>query len=84
MGAAGAGRTVGLVGGQLGRRFRMGMLTAPPVKLDPLAPVPARADRRRRASIRSCSQKAKAALDSRPWIRDRDFIGIVDFSQRLA
>ncbi|MBA3667961.1 MAG: murein L,D-transpeptidase catalytic domain family protein [Sphingomonas sp.] len=24
--------------------------------------------------------KAKAALDSRPWIRNRDFIGIVDFS----
>ena len=24
--------------------------------------------------------KAKAALDSRPWIRDRDFIGIVDFA----
>ena len=24
--------------------------------------------------------KAKAALDSRPWIRDRDFIGVVDFT----
>jgi hypothetical protein len=24
--------------------------------------------------------KAKAALDSRPWIRNRDFIGIVDFA----
>jgi len=24
--------------------------------------------------------RAKAALDSRPWIRDRNFIGIVDFS----
>ena len=24
--------------------------------------------------------KAKAALDSRPWIRDRDFIGVVDFA----
>src|SRR5687767_11065401 len=26
-------------------------------------------------------QKAKAALDSRPWIRARDFIGIVDFAK---
>ena len=26
-------------------------------------------------------QKAKAALDSRPWIRQRDFIGIVDFAR---
>ena len=25
-------------------------------------------------------QRAKAALDSRPWIHDRDFIGIADFS----
>lgn len=24
-------------------------------------------------------QKAKAALDSRPWIKQRDFIGVVDF-----
>ena len=24
--------------------------------------------------------KAKAALDSRPWVRNRDFIGIVDFA----
>jgi len=28
--------------------------------------------------------KAKAALDSRPWIRDRDFIGIVDFTASSA
>ena len=26
-------------------------------------------------------QKAKAALDSRPWIQHRDFIGIVDFNE---
>ena len=24
--------------------------------------------------------RAKAALDSRPWIRDRDFVGMVDFT----
>ena len=29
-------------------------------------------------------QKAKAALDSRPWIRNRDFIGIVDFTRASA
>jgi len=28
--------------------------------------------------------KAKAALDSRPWIRNRDFIGIVDFTAPSA
>ena len=28
--------------------------------------------------------KAKAALDSRPWIRNRDFIGIVDFAAPSA
>jgi len=28
--------------------------------------------------------KAKAALDSRPWIRNRDFIGIVDFNAPSA
>jgi hypothetical protein len=28
----------------------------------------------------SLLSKAKAALDSRPWIRNRDFIGIVDFA----
>ena len=29
-------------------------------------------------------QRAKAALDSRPWIRQRDFIGIVDFGLASA
>ena len=28
--------------------------------------------------------KAKAALDSRPWIRNRDFMGIVDFTASSA
>ena len=28
--------------------------------------------------------RAKAALDSRPWVRDRDFIGIVDFTAPSA
>ena len=51
---------------------------------DPLAPIPA-------APVATPSapgginphlfQKAKVALDSRPWIRQRDFVGIVDFTQ---
>jgi len=59
----------------------MGILTAPPVKLDPLAPAPARRARPEPAGINpTLFQKAKAALDSRPWIRNRDYVGIVDFS----
>lgn len=52
--------------------------------VDPLAPLPAAP-----VSVPSAPggidaqlfQKAKAALDARPWIRHRDFIGVVDFSQ---
>lgn len=29
-------------------------------------------------------QRAKAALDSRPWIKNRDFIGVADFSKPSA
>ena len=55
----------------------------PPVPRDPLAPL---------APVQPAPvglnpvlfQKAKAALDSRPWIRDRDFIGIVDFTRASA
>ena len=58
----------------------MGILTAPPVKLNPVAAIP-------QATIAPGGinpllfQKAKAALDSRPWIRNRDTIGIVDFAR---
>ena len=58
----------------------MGILTAPPVKLDPLAP--AAAAPMAPAGINpTLFQKAKAALDSRPWIKSRDYVGIVDFSR---
>ena len=57
----------------------MGILTAPPVKLDP--PAAALAAPTAPAGINPILfQKAKAALDSRPWIKARDHIGIVDFS----
>jgi hypothetical protein len=61
-----------------------GILMAPPVA--PPAPVPA-------APVAPTApggidpvlfQKAKAALDSRPWIGKRDFIGIVDFNKASA
>ena len=64
----------------------MGILTSSPVKLDPLAPRPA-------APVAATApggihphlfQKAKAALDSRPWIRNRDYMGVVDFNKSSA
>jgi hypothetical protein len=60
----------------------MGILTAPPVRIDPpAAPVVPTAP----GGINPVLfQKAKSALDSRPWIRNRDFIGIVDFARSSA
>ncbi|MFL6746419.1 MAG: murein L,D-transpeptidase catalytic domain family protein [Sphingomicrobium sp.] len=64
----------------------MGILAAPPVDLKSMSPVPA-------APVAATApgginpvlfQKAKAALDSRPFIQSRDFIGIVDFSKSSA
>ncbi len=63
-----------------------GLLGAPVARPDPLAPVPA-------APVAATApgginpvlfQRAKAALDSRTWIRTRDFIGIVDFDRSSA
>ena len=61
----------------------MGVLTAPPVRIDPLAPQPASPQ-----SLMAPGgidpvlfQKAKAALDSRRWIAKRDYLGIVDFAK---
>ena len=56
----------------------------PPASVDPLAPLPATPVARAAGPVGvdpSLFQKAKLALDSRPWIRHRDFIGIADFSQ---
>src|SRR4029453_12729673 len=61
----------------------MGILAAPPVPFDKLAP-PAAATLAPTApgGINPILfQKAKAALDSRPWITNRDTIGIVDFAR---
>jgi len=52
----------------------------PPTAIDPLAPVPA-APTAPAGLNPALFQKAKAALDSRPWIQKRDFIGVVDFSE---
>ena len=85
LGAAGAGGLL-ISSAASSVPLPMGILTAPPVKLDPLAPVPA-------APVAATApggidpqlfQKAKAALDSRPWIRSRDFIGIADFARSSA
>ena len=62
----------------------MGILTAPPVKLPlstPAAPIAATAPGGINPQL---FQKAKAALDSRPWIKTRDFIGVVDFNKSSA
>jgi hypothetical protein len=52
----------------------------PPTAIDPLAPAPA-APTAPAGLNPALFQKAKAALDSRPWIQKRDFIGVVDFSE---
>ena len=50
----------------------------PPQATDPLAPIPA-APTAPAGVDPILFQKAKAALDSRPWVQKRDFIGIADF-----
>ena len=86
MGAAGAGGLL-ISSAASSVPLPMGILAAPQVDLKPMAPAaPA-------ASLAPAApgginpllfQKAKAALDSRPFIQNRDFIGIVDFSKSSA
>jgi hypothetical protein len=85
LGAAGAGGLL-ISSAASSVPLPMGILTGPPVNLDPLAPAPA-------APLAATApggispvlfQKAKAALDSRPWIKARDFIGVVDFNKSSA
>ncbi|HVH48631.1 MAG TPA: murein L,D-transpeptidase catalytic domain family protein [Sphingomicrobium sp.] len=83
LGAVGAG---GLVLSSAASSVGLPALTfrVPPTPNDPLAPVPAApvaAPSAPGGIDPSLFQRAKSALDSRPWIRNRDFIGIVDFSQ---
>jgi hypothetical protein len=60
----------------------LGAITTPPAPRDPLAPVPAAplAQSAPGGINPQLFARAKAALDSRSWIRQRDFMGIVDFS----
>lgn len=80
LGAAGAGGL--LLSGAAASQVLPSRLPGPITLPDPLAPVPA-APVARTTPVGINPQlfaKAKAALDSRNWIRHRDFIGIVDFA----
>ena len=81
LGAAGAGGLL-ISSAASSVPLPMGILAAPRVPLDPLAPAPAAPLAAAPGGIRpALFQKAKAALDSRPWIRNRDTIGVVDFAK---
>ena len=83
LGAAGAGGLL-ISSAASSVPLPMGILTSPPVKFDPLAPAAPAVPVAPGGINPQLFQKAKAALDSRPWIRDRDFIGIVDFAKSSA
>ena len=74
LGAAGAGSVI-LSSAASPATLPSLVFAAPPVPAAPIAPptAPLGVDAKLFA-------RAKAALDSRPWIRDRNVIGIVDFS----
>jgi len=81
LGAAGAGGL--LLSGAASSQVLPSILAPVNPVLNPLAPVPA-------APVSAAApdgispvlfSKAKAALDSRNWIQNRDFIGLVDFSK---
>ena len=80
LGAAGAGGL--LLSGAASSQVLSPFPVAPTTPADPRAAVPA-------APVSYTApggifSKAKAALDSRGWIRNRDFIGVVDFSMGSA
>jgi len=83
LGAAGAG---GLLVSSAAASIPLPLGSVPVPAADPLAPVPA-------TPVVATApgginpllfQRAKAALDSRPWIRHRDFMGVVDFARGSA
>ena len=85
LGAAGAGGLL-LSGAASSQVLPSSVFNRPATPIVPPAPVPA-------APLVPSSpaginpvlfSKAKAALDSRPWIRKRDFIGVVDFAASSA
>ena len=82
LGAAGAG---GLLLSAAGRTADLPGVAQSPFALgkDPLRPapaVPAAAPSAPAGVNPALFQRAKTALDSRPFIRQRDFVGVVDFS----
>jgi hypothetical protein len=84
LGAAGAGGLL-LSGAASSQILPASTFTRPPTSPHPLAPtspVTGPVAPTAPGGINpTLFSKAKAALDSRPWIRDRDFIGVVDFTQ---
>ena len=85
LGAAGAGGL--LLSGAASSQILPSTFVKPVVTpVDPLAPVPAApvAFTAPGGINPALFAKAKAALDSRSWIRHRDFIGIVDFAKGSA
>lgn len=85
LGAAGAGGLL-LPGAASSQALPMTFLYPPGAPADPLAPVPAAPTSfTAPGGINpALFSKAKAALDSRRWIRNRDFIGVVDFADSSA
>jgi hypothetical protein len=80
LGAAGAGGLL-ISSAASSVPLPMGILAAPRVPLAPPPPATLTAPTAPGGINPLLFQKAKAALDSRPWIRNRDSIGIVDFAK---
>jgi hypothetical protein len=82
LGAAGAGGLL-LSGAASSQILSPSTLPSSLAPVNPLAPVPAAPTTfTAPGGINpTLYSKAKAALDSRAWIRNRDFIGVVDFEQ---
>jgi len=90
LGAAGAGGLL-LSGAASSQVLNSAFQFRTPPSIDPLAPVPTatvpaapRAFAGPGGVDPTLFSKAKAALDSRNWIRHRDFIGIADFAKGSA
>ena len=81
LGAAGAGGLL-LTSAASSQGLPVSLYSRLPAAMSPVVPSPpVIAAPRAPAGIDSrLFERAKAALDSRPWLRHRDFIGIVDFS----
>jgi hypothetical protein len=84
LGAAGAGGL--LLSGAASSQVLPSILMPVSPAIDPLAPVPAATTTfTAPGGINpTLFSKAKAALDSRTWIANRDFIGVVDFAESSA